>query len=166
MKRTLLVLLVILFISSASFGQKRSRSTAPKPSSPPAATQRLNEVRSAGAARVADQIKLLARFMYLLGGTTESIKRDEGDPDAAKKNPTAKNLIRGGITGFREGLDKLEIDFRATPELQPYYIKLAGVAASAATAEQQAGNGQFDAASRSLLAVVSRLADVLVAMRM
>jgi hypothetical protein len=28
-------------------------------------------------------------------------------------------------------MDKLEVDFRATPELQPYYIKLAGVAAAA-----------------------------------
>jgi hypothetical protein len=39
----------------------------------------------------------------------------------------------------------LEIDFRNTPELQPYYIKLAGVAAGAATAEEQAAANQFDA---------------------
>ena len=62
-------------------------------------------------------------------------------------------------------MDKLEVDFRATPELQPYYIKLAGVAAGAATAEQQAGENQFDSAGRSLLNVVNRLTDVLFAMR-
>ena len=166
LKRTLLVLLATLVISSATFAQTRGRSTAARPKPAATPTPRVSEVRTAGANRVAEQIKLLARFIYVLGSTNESIRRDDADPDAAKKTPATKNQIRIGITGFREGLDKLEIDFRATPELQPYYIKLAGAAASAATAEQQAGNGQFDAASRSLLAVVSRLADVLVAMRM
>jgi hypothetical protein len=52
-----------------------------------------------------------------------------------------------------------------TPELQPYYINLAGVAQGAATAEQQATSNQFDQAGRSLIGVVSRLTDVLLAMR-
>ena len=166
MKRILLVLSATILISPATFAQTRGRSTAPRPKAADAEAQRINQVRTTGANRVAEQIKLLARFIYILGGTNESIKRDEIDPDAAKKSPTAKNQVRIGITGFREGLDKLEIDFRGTPELQPYYIKLAGVAAGAATAEQQAINNQFDAAGRSLLLVVNRLADVLVVMRM
>ena len=166
LKRTLFVLLATLVISPATFAQTRGRSTAarPKPSATPA--PRVSEVRTAGANRVAEQIKLLARFIYVLGGTNESIRRDDADPEAAKKTPASKSQIRLGITGFREGLDKLEIDFRATPELQPFYIKLAGVAAGAAAAEQQATNNQFDAAGRQLLLVVNRLADVLVAMRM
>jgi len=49
--------------------------------------------------------------------------------------------------------------------LQPYYIKLAGVADGAASAEQLAASNQFDAAGRQLLGVVNRLADVLVIMR-
>ena len=64
---------------------------------------------------------------------------------------------------------ELEREFRrhlrATPELQPYYIKLAGVAAGAATAEEQANANQFDAAGRTLLNVINRLTDVLVIMR-
>jgi len=110
--------------------------------------------------------------MYLLGGANsgiamvdEAVRRKEAAPEVAQKNETAKAQVRRGIQGFREGLDKLEIDFRSTPELQGYYIKLAGVASGAATAEQQASAGQFDAAGRSLLNVVNRLADVLVAMR-
>jgi hypothetical protein len=39
------------------------------------------------------------------------------------------------------------------------------VAAGAATAEEQAAVNQFDAAGRSLLNVIGRLADVLVVMR-
>jgi hypothetical protein len=121
---------------------------------------------------VADQIKFLTRFIYLLGGATsniaavdESIKRNQAGPDAAQRNEAAKAQVRNSIQSFREALDKLEIDFRATPELQPYYIKLAGVAAGAADAEQKATANQFDASGRSLLGVVNRLTDVLLAMR-
>jgi len=129
-------------------------------------------VRTAGATRVAEQIKLLSRFIYLLGGVAsgiaqvdEAVRRNEASPALVQQNQQSKARVKSSIEGFRESLDKLEIDFRATPELQPYYIKLAGVAAGAATAEEQATNNQFDAAGRSLLTVVGRLTDVLVVMR-
>ena len=173
MKRTLLILLITLLLTSVSFAQTRNRSSSSKSkSTASAAAQRSAEVRTGGATRVADQIKFLSKFIYLLGGANsnivavdESIKRNQAGPDAAQKNQAAKTQVRSSIQGFREALDKLEIDFRGTPELQPYYIKLAGVASGAATAEQQAAANQFDASGRSLLNVVNRLADVLVAMR-
>jgi hypothetical protein len=121
---------------------------------------------------VADQIKFLTRFIYLLGGVAsgiaavdEAAKRNEATPAILQKNQQSKTTVRTSIQGFRESLDKLEIDFRAQPDLQPYYIKLAGVADGAATAEQQAAANQFDAAGRSLLNVINRLTDVLVIMR-
>jgi hypothetical protein len=129
-------------------------------------------VQRQGAARVAEQIKILTRFIYLLGGVAKGIesvddaaRRNEASPailEQAKKN---KTTVRTSIQNVREGLDKLEIDFRITPELERYYISLAGVASGAATAEQQAANGQFDQAGRSLLAVINRLTDVLLEMR-
>ena len=99
-----------------------------------------------------------------MAAVDESLKRNP-NPELDKQNQQAKARVKGNVTGFREAMDKLEVDFRATPELQPYYIKLAGVAAGAATAEQQAGENQFDSAGRSLLNVVNRLTDVLFAMR-
>jgi len=129
-------------------------------------------VRTAGAQRVADQIKHLTRFTYLLGGVSsgiaavdEAVRRNEASPTLVQQNQQSKATVKTSIQGFRETLDKLEIDFRATPELQPYYIKLAGVAAGAATAEEQAAANQFDRAGRTLLDVIGRLADVLVIMR-
>jgi hypothetical protein len=173
LNRTLSILLSTLLLASVSFAQTRNRSSSAKPK--PAATataQRSAEARTAGASRVADQIKFLTRFIYVLGGASsniatveESIRRGQAGPDAAQKNDAAKTQVKKGIEGFREALDKLEIDFRATPELQPYYIKLAGVAAGAADAEQKAAANQFDASGRSLLGVVNRLTDVLLAMR-
>ena len=167
------VLTMIFVIPSSALGQTRRRST-PKTSTTTAAAaaQRTAQVRTQGATKVADQIKHLTRFTYLLGGVNsgiaqidEAVKRNEASPAMVQKNQQSKVTVRTSIQGFRESLDKLEIEFRATPELQPFYIKLAGSAAGAATAEEQAGANQFDAAGRTLLNVINRLTDVLVIMR-
>jgi hypothetical protein len=168
------LLTALLIAPATALGQTRNRSTSrSKPSTTTTtATQRASQVRTAGATRVGDQIKHLTRFVYLLGGVTsgiaavdEAARRNEASPALLQKNQESKARVKTSIQDFRVGLDKLEIDFRATPELQPYYIKLAGVAAGAATAEEQAAASQFDAAGRTLLNVISRLTDVLVIMR-
>ena len=168
------VLTTIFVIPSSALGQTRRRSTTKKPStsSATATAQRAAEVRTQGATRVAEQIKLLTRFTYLLGSINsgiaaadEDIRRNKATPEQVQTNQQSKARVRSSIQTFREGLDKLEIDFRATPELQPYYIKLAGSAAGAAAAEEQAAGNQFDAAGRTLLNVINRLTDVLLAMR-
>ena len=166
---TTTLLTLVLLAPSTAFTQTRNRSSSrQKPTA--TATQRVAQVRTQGATRVADQIKNLTKFMYILGGVTSSIAAVE---DAARKSGASpadqtaqsKAQVRATIQNIKDGLDKLEIDFRGTPELQPYYIKLAGVAAGAATAEERAAANQFDAAGRQLLNVVNRLTDVLLLMR-
>ena len=172
---TLPLLALLLLVPSTVFSQTRNRSTnrqKPSTSTAAAATQKLVQVRTQGATRVADQIKLLTKFIYLLGGVTSGIaavdeaeRRKEASPAVIQQNQQSKTQVKTSIQNFRESLDKLEIDFRATPELQPYYIKLAGVASGAATAEDLAAKNQFDAAGRQLLNVINRLTDVLLLMR-
>lgn len=168
------LLAALLLTPSSAFGQTRKRSTqrTKSGSSQAQASQNVSQVRTAGAQRVAEQIKLLTRFIYLLGGVAsgiasvdEAARRNEATPALIQQNQQSKATVKSSIAGFRESLDKLEIDFRNTPELQPYYIKLAGVAAGAATAEEQAAANQFETSGRTLLTVVGRLADVLVVMR-
>ena len=166
------LLAAFLLAPSSAFGQTRNRSSRQKPSTTKTQTQNVSQVRTQGATRIAEQVKNLARFTYLLGGIVNTINAVD---DAAKKNEVSqaglqlnqqrKATVKSSFRDFKDGLDKLEIDFRNTPELQPYYIKLAGVAAGAATAEEQANANQFDAAGRTLLNVINRLADVLVIMR-
>lgn len=100
-----------------------------------------------------------------IAAVDEAVRRNEASPAIVQKNQQSKTTVKTSIQGFRESLDRLEIEFRTTPELQPYYIKLAGVASGAATAEELAAGNQFDRAGRTLLDVVGRLADVLVIMR-
>jgi hypothetical protein len=150
---------------------RRSVSTAQKRRST-ASTTAASTVQHDGAMRVADQIKILSRFIYLLGGVAKGL---EGVDDAARRNEASqpvleqakrnKITVRTSIQAVREGLDKLEIDFRTTPELERYYVKLVGVAAGAANAEDQAAADQFDKAGRTLLDVINRLTDALLEMR-
>jgi hypothetical protein len=171
LKRIAITLLITVVLSpSISFAQTRGRSSRPRPSAQPA--QRVSAARTAGAQKVADQIKNLTKFIYLYGGIAnglasvdEAARRNEAPPALVQQNQQRKAMLKQNIAAFREAMDKLEIEFRNTPDLQPYYIKLAGVAAGAATSEEQAAAGQFDQAGRKLLDVINRLADVLVVMR-
>ena len=170
MQRTLAVLLTLMLLPVSLMAQSRRRSTTTKPST--AATSTTPDLRRQGAQRVADQIKTLTKFIYILGGVAsgfasvdEAARRNEASPTVIEQTKQSKAAVRSNIQSVREGLDKLEIQFRTTPELQRYYIKLAGVAAGAASAEDLAAANQFDAAGRKLLDVINRLTDVLLEMR-
>jgi len=168
---TLLVATIILF-PITSFAQARKR-TATKPSrAAAAAAPKASEIQLAGATRVAGHIKSMTQFIYVLGGVAKGLEgidaaasRNEASSAIVEQNQKYKQQVRASIQTMREAMDKLEIDFRTTPELQRYYIGLAGVAQGAATAEDQAAANKYDQAGRSLLGVVNRLTDVLLAMR-
>jgi len=166
-----LLIATFAFSPTATFSQTRKRTTA-RSTNRAAPAKKDSNVQLEGATRVAEQIKNLARFIYILGGVAkgiesvdEAVRRNEASPAVVQQAQKHKDSVKTSIQSVREGLDKLEIDFRATPDLQRYYIKLAGVAAGAAAAEQQAAANQFDQAGRSLISVVGRLTDVLLEMR-
>ena len=171
--KNILVLVCLLLLSTTALSQTRPRTT--KRGTQPAKTsaqQASAEAKTAGATRVADQIKNLTRFVYLLGGVAKGIeqvdeaaRKNEASPAALQQNEQNKLKVKDSLRNVREGLDQLEVYFRATPELQGYYLKLAGSASGAATAEDQAAAGHFDQAGRTLLGVVNRLTDVLLLMR-
>jgi hypothetical protein len=171
--KNIVVLACILILSTSGFAQTRSRTTRSKAAQKkPAAAQPNNTAITDGAGRVAEQIKNLTRFVYLLGGvakgieqTDQAAQKNEASPAALDQNNKNKATVKTSLQNVREGLDALEIYFRSTPELEQYYLKLAGSASGAATAEDQAAAGHFDQAGRTMLSVVNRLTDVLLAMR-
>ena len=170
MKRiTALLIASIILVPANAFSQRKRSTKQPTRSTTSAKS---SSVQQEGAIRVADQIKNLTRFIFLLGGVAKGIesvddaaRRNEASPEVVEQAKRNKDTVRTSIKNVREGLDLLEIDFRTSPELQRYYIKLAGVASGAATAEDQAAANQFDRAGRSLVDVVNRLTDVLLEMR-
>ena len=167
MKRIIAGICLVLCLSTASLAQTRKRQTTKKPATTSATTETAAAARTEGANRVANQIKNLAKFLYLVGGVVKGIEAIDAQAKDGQTSPTNeknKAQLRASFSDFRVGLDALEVYFRSTPELQPYYTKLVGSASGAATAEQQAMSGQFSQASNTLLGVIGRLTDVLVAM--
>ena len=166
--------LLLLLLPAPLSAQNRQRTTSKRSAqrSTRADSSETAGERTQGATRVADQIKNLTRFLYLLGGVAKGIEAADvavqqggASQSVIDQTQRSKATVRTSLQNVREGLDKLEIDFRTTPDLQRYYTRLAGVAAGAATAEDQAAAGQYDQAGRSLLGVVNRLTDVLLEMR-
>ena len=168
----ILAIACLLTLPASALAQTRSRTSRAKATRKQTSAQANAEARTNGATRVADQIKNLTRFVYLLGGVgkgieqvDEAARRNEASPAAIDQNNRNKLTVKASLQNVREGLDQLEITFRSTPELEKYYLKLAGSAAGAATAEDQAAASHFDQAGRTMLGVVNRLTDVLLAMR-
>ncbi|HEY0545183.1 MAG TPA: hypothetical protein VGC91_07285 [Pyrinomonadaceae bacterium] len=171
MKRAFLLILTCLILLPVAAEAQKKRTSSRKSKTAATKTDASLEVQT-GAQRVADQIKVLSKFLYLLGGVARSIEnadaaaqRGEASQSVINQTQQSKTTVRNSIQSLREQLDQLELDFRLKPELQRYYTSLAGSAAGAAQAEDEAANSQFDKAGRTLLTVVNRLADVLLDMR-
>src|SRR5882724_13143979 len=168
MNRILMLIIVCLLALPATvLAQTRSRTTRRSTQSsktPNASEQAAAQVKTAGATKIADQVKILTKFLYILGGVAKGIedidaRRSEAPPSALQKNEQNKAAVKSSLENVRVGLDQLEIYFRTTPGLQGYYVKLVGSASGAADAEAQAAAGHFDQAGRTLLGVVNRLTD-------
>ena len=124
MKRiTALLIASVILLPTTVFSQTRKR-TSRAPTRATGATKAAN-AQQAGATRVADQIKNLTRFIYLLGGVAKGIEAVTM-PSAKKlyhlEQPKKQGQVRS-VFKTSTGLGQLEIDFRSTPDCT-YYINL------------------------------------------
>ena len=168
---TALAIAWLIILPACAFSQTRARTATKRRGRPTVSRKSGNQAPAEAANRVADQIKLLTRFIYVLGGVAkgleaadEAARRNEASPAVIAQTESSKATVKTSLQNVRDGLDKLELDFRTTPGLARYYPGLAGVAAEAATAEEQAAQNQFDKAGRTLLGVVNHLTDALLEM--
>ena len=176
MKRSFTVALVSILLASASASaQTRRRSAQKRPPRPSTTyTEKQQAEIRAGRERIANQIKVLTQFVYLLAGiaktieTAELVNRNKEDTSVGlsdKELERNKTRVKESIRSMRLGLDQLEASFRYNPALQTYYSSLSGVARLGQMAESQAGANRFDQAGTSFITAVSKLADALVAIR-
>jgi len=171
-KASIIVLAFLILLPMPASSQRRRRA-APKPSArvAKAAAEKSAAELQLGRQRLADQIKTLTQFLYLLGGVAKGIESaDQASRDrmassvAIEQNERNKTKVKESIRNVRGGLEKLETDFRINPALRIHSARLSGVASLGETAEGQAAAGRFDEAGRSLLKAVNQLADTLAAM--
>jgi uncharacterized phage infection (PIP) family protein YhgE len=160
-------------LSTTTNAQTRRRSTARRGASSKAADKSKSAADiKAGAAQISTQLKTMIHFVYLYGGVVKGIaaidaaaSRNEASQPTIAQNNQSKARVRDSIKNVREGLDKLESDFRFHPVLRNYYQYLDGVARTGEAAENQAAANHFDEAGRLLLKVIDQLTDALAAMR-
>jgi hypothetical protein len=159
----------LLFASQAgdAFGQSRTRRTPAQPRRPAATQPRASASQTQiNAARIelSDQIKNLTRFVYLYGRISKDLEAVSAQPESAEVARRTKSSLLASFTNLRDGLDRLERQFRFTPGLERTYPKLQGVAAKIEQAESQAAANRYDQAGRQLVDIVTQLTDVLLEM--
>jgi hypothetical protein len=163
---------LIALTASNIFGQTRRRTTTSRKSRPASTRNQGQAVPTATvAARVAEQIKSIGRFLYLYGPISKELAANEAALQGNQQSSVAETVqrnkakLRDAFHNYRVQMDELETTFSGSSELRPFYTKLLGVAASAAQAEEAVAASRYDQAGRSLLDVMNRLTDVLVDMQ-
>jgi hypothetical protein len=167
MKKLTILLLIFVCLSFSANAQRRKRPRTTTANPPVTAT---NEIRE-GAAKVSIQLNNVAKFVYLLGGIARGIEDIDKDAKAGKisraiseKNQTYKQNVIASIQSLRTGLIQLESDFRVKPKLKPYLQSIQGITEISGTAEDQATNGEMVNAGKTLLQIIEKLSDTLVAL--
>lgn len=165
--RPLLTIAVLLILAATASAQRKRPAPKPSPSPMPVAA---SEVK-AGVEKVSVELKKVARFTYVLGGVAQGIEDIDAQTKAGKasraaidQNEKFKQSVVQGIGNLQSGLAALEVEFRTKPGLRPYVSLVDGITAMAGNAEDQAVEGKFKDAGRTLVAVIERLSDALAAL--
>jgi len=170
----ILSLACIVLSSTTSTAQTRRSSSQKRPSSSTTFAEKQQAEIRAGRQQIAGEVKILSQFLFLFGGiakgieTAEQVNRNRDQSSVGmppRQIEQTKIKFKDSIRNVRIGVEQLESSFRLNPVLQTYYTNLSGVGKLAQTAETQAAGNNFDQSARSLIAVVNKLVDALIALR-
>jgi hypothetical protein len=124
------------------------------------------------AMQVAEQIKVISRFLFVYGKVTNSLEiaeeeaqRGELSAAAAARNRQHKETVVNNIKGLRAGIENVVARFQANPRLQVQYLKIAYAVEAMANAERFATSDRFDEAGKSLVVAIERLTEVMLVLR-
>lgn len=165
--------LAVVSTPDAVSAQKKSTRTQRKPSSKPTPEPTPTPTNlSAEAAQVAEQIRLITRFIYVYGKVANGLelaeeqgRQGETTPAVAAKTQQSKDAVVNNIRGLRTGLGNVVARFQTNSRLQVQYLKISYAAEAVTNAERLAASGRFDEAGKSLVTSVERLTEVLLALR-
>ncbi len=164
----LILFAVVCSFPLASIAQKKTGAKKRQPAAKPTPTPDLK----AEAAQVAEQIKNFSKFIYIYGKVVngleiadEQARRGQMSPTAAEKNRQSKDALVENIRGLKLGAQNLAKSFQSNSRLQVQYLKLTFAVDAAGEAEQLAAAGRYDEAGKSLVTVIERLTDTVIALR-
>ena len=164
-------LCVVTLTFTANAQRRTTKKPAPKPAVTTTAVGTTNAELKSGAEKISIQIKNVSKFIYLLGGIANTVEAIDADirarkitrQDAIDQNAKRKQAVITSIQNLRAGLAALEIEFRTKPALKNYNLNIQGITDLAAAAEDQATSGQLTQSGKTLLGIIEKLSDALVA---
>ena len=124
------------------------------------------------AGQVAEQIKSFSKFVYVYGKVVNGLevaedqaKQNKVSAAVAAKNQQSRDALVQNIRNLKAGLDGVARNFQNNSRLQIQYLKIAFAVDAAGDAERLAAAGRYDEAGKSLVTVIERLTDTVMAMR-
>lgn len=163
---------VMAFLSVSSYGQTRKRPPAKRPTTAPKTVTQLPplDVRAARV-KVSNQYTNVSLFVAKFGPVAQAIealdteaKTKRLSKESLDKNAADKQKVVSAIRGLRDGMVKLESEFRVKPALKKYLVTIQGISDLAGQSEQSAIAGKFVAANTPLRTIQQKLNDTLTAM--
>jgi hypothetical protein len=173
---TFLLIILIALIGFESPGasqtKRRQRPKAKTPTPTPTPVDMRPE-----ANQVADLIKNTSRFLYIYGKIANGLEIAETDmknpqnPASVKakivaKNNEIKDALIVNINNLKIGVDALARKFQTNPKMTVQYLKISIAVEAVTSAHQLATAGKYEEAGKALVAVVDRLTDTVISMRL
>jgi hypothetical protein len=168
----LFLVFAMTLLSLGVYGQTTKR---PVKKTTPAMTKTTStlpplDVRAARV-KVSNQQANVSAFVQRLGPIAQAIEALDVElrtkrlnKESVDKNNADKQKVIAAIRGLREGMVKLESEFRVKPALKKYLPTIQGISDLAGQAETSAIAGKFVAANAPLRSLQQKLTDTLTAM--
>ena len=166
----LLAIAATLLFTAAAGAQTRKRPV--RKTTTPVKTSTLPplDVRAARE-KVSNQLANVADFVTKLGPIARAIEDVDAETASRRaskaamdRNAANKQKVVTAIRGLREGMMKLESEFRVKAALKKYLATIQGISDLAGEAEESALAGRFVAANAPLRTIQQKLTDTLSAM--
>lgn len=166
----LTVAAVALLGISAEAQRTTKRSTNRPATTKASATLPPLEVRAART-KVDNQLVNVSLFVKNFGPVAQALDALEAESktktlskQTMDKNASDKQKVVSAIRNVREGLVKLESEFKVKPALKKYLVTIQGISELAGQAETSAIASKFVAANAPLRTIQQKLTDTLAAM--
>jgi hypothetical protein len=165
-----LVLAVALTAFFAVTAQAQTRRPARKTTPVKSSTLPPLDVRAARV-KVDNQFTNVSLFVKNFGPVAQALEALDAEARTKKlrketldKNAADKQKVVNAIRGIKDGMMKLESEFRVKPALKKYLVNIQGISDLAGQAETSAIAGRFVTSNGSLKSVQQKLNDTLAAM--
>ncbi|MEO6333473.1 MAG: hypothetical protein ABIO91_00685 [Pyrinomonadaceae bacterium] len=160
----------VVLLSMGTYGQVRRPARRSTTAAKTVAMLPPLDVRAARV-KVSNQLANVSAFISRLGPVAAAIEALDAEAankrfnkQSVDKNEADKQKVIAAIRGLRDGMVKLESEFRLKAALKKYMPTIQGISDLAGQSETSAIGGEFVAANGPLRTVQQKLKDTLAAM--